>query len=94
MTATAITSKEDLVSAAAAVTGMTKQDTARTFDAILAAVVDSLRQQKQVRLHGVGTLKAAITPAHTARNPRSGEPVQVGDRRRVTYTPSAELKNI
>ncbi|WP_248885804.1 HU family DNA-binding protein [Acidithiobacillus acidisediminis] len=63
---------------------------------VLHSLVDyctvSLAQGKRVRLVGLGTLETHVSPARTARNVLTGEPVQVPEKRRVRLRVSSEMK--
>lgn len=57
------------------------------FDAIGGAIAGG----DDVSIHGFGTFKTAQRPARTARNPRTGESVQVAARRVVRFSPATTL---
>jgi len=69
--------KNDLVTAVAAGTGISKSDGAHAVDAILASIAVALKDGSEVRLTGFGTFSVAHRKASVGRNPRTGEPIQI-----------------
>ena len=57
------------------------------FDTIVGAITSG----DDVRIHGFGTFKTSARSARAARNPRTGESVQVAARRVVRFTPAGPL---
>ena len=54
-------------------------------------LTEQLVEGNEIRIHGFGTFKTAQRAARTARNPRTGETVQVAARRVVRFTPASGL---
>ena len=69
--------KDDLVSAVATSTGMSKTDGAHAVDAVLASISAALKGGNEVRLTGFGTFSVAHRKASEGRNPRTGERIQI-----------------
>ena len=69
--------KSELVDAIAAKTGSTKVDTDRWLKAFTDVVTETLRNGDQVSLIGIFTLSVKERAARTARNPRTGEAMQI-----------------
>jgi DNA-binding protein HU-beta len=69
--------KNDLVSAIAASTGISKSDGAHAVDAILNSIAGALKDGDEVRLPGFGTFSVRQRKASEGRNPRTGEPIQI-----------------
>ncbi len=59
------------------VVGGTKADSDRAVEAIIEAITNSLKDGEDVSIAGLGIFSAKERAARTARNPRTGEPVQV-----------------
>ena len=57
-----------------------KRDAEQIVDAILEEVVAALSRGDRVELRGFGAFSLRSRPAHTGRNPRTGEPVMVSER--------------
>jgi DNA-binding protein HU-beta len=68
--------KEELVSSIAAETGVTKA----IASAVIKNMINVIRSSDKVTLVGFGTFKHVVKPAHEARNPITGEPVQVPEK--------------
>ena len=65
--------------------GYSKAETTRVLDVVFSTIKDALEEGDSVRVTGFGSFKTKQYPARTARNPRSGEPVQVPARRVVRF---------
>ena len=73
---------------------ISKKDCARVVDAFLDAVKDALRDQKNIEIRGFGTFKIRRRKTRMARNPRTGEPVEVAARPVPVFKPSKELRTV
>ena len=80
--------KADLVEEIANTTGLTKKDTALAVDHLIKAVKDALLEGHHIEIRGFGTFKVKQRKARTARNPRTGDPVQLPPRK-VPIIPDA-----
>ena len=69
--------KNDLVSAVAGSTGMSKSDAAKAVDGVVDAITAALSDGGEVRLVGFGTFSVSHRKATTGRNPRTGEAIQI-----------------
>ncbi len=69
--------KNDLVTAVAGKTGLSKSDSAKAIDGITDAITSALRGGTEVRLVGFGTFSVSHRAATTGRNPRTGERIQI-----------------
>ncbi len=85
--------KADLVDEIAERTGLTKKDVAETVDEFLEAVSRALESGKHIEIRGFGTFKVKDRKARIARNPRTGEAVQVPSRKVPVFKVSKELKD-
>lgn len=68
--------------------GITKKDCAAVVDALLNAVKRALANEKRIELRGFGTFEVRYRKARMARNPRTGEPVEVPARAVPAFRPS------
>ncbi len=57
--------------------GGTKVAAEQTVDAILDAVISTLKKGEEVSIAGLGIFSVKARAARTARNPKTGEPVKV-----------------
>ncbi|MBL4891995.1 MAG: HU family DNA-binding protein [Rhizobiaceae bacterium] len=69
--------KNELISAVADKTGMTKESAGGAVDAVLSCITETMAGGGEVRLLGFGSFVVADRKATTARNPRTGEPIAV-----------------
>lgn len=84
--------KNDLINAVAE-TGITKADATNAVDAVLGAVVGSLKAGEDVRLVDFGTFSVKHRPASEGRNPRTGEPLQIAASNVVKFKAGKGLKD-
>ena len=68
--------------------GVTKRDCALVVDGFLNAVKRALAEGDSIELRGFGSFKVREQKARKARNPRTGEPVQVPARSVPSFKPS------
>lgn len=70
----------------------------REIEELLAITLDEISQtladDGRVELRGFGAFSVRTRQARTARNPRTGEKVTVGERKSVYYRPGKELKEL
>jgi integration host factor subunit beta len=71
---------------------ISKKDCARVVDSFLDAIKDALKEQKNIEVRGFGTFKIRNRKTRMARNPRTGEPVEVSARPVPVFKPSKELR--
>jgi integration host factor subunit beta len=86
--------KADLVQLASEAIGpgITKKDAAVVVDAFLNAVKDAMGEHKNIEIRGFGTFKVRERKSRLARNPRTGDPVEVPPRAVPVFKPSKELR--
>src|SRR5712692_501433 len=66
----------------------TKEIVQQTFDAI----VDTLLSEKRIELRNFGVFEVKLRKARKARNPRTGEKVDVPPKFVVTFKPGKEME--
>jgi len=86
--------KKDIVDEIAARTGLTQVDTKIIVECFLDAIAKSLVQGKNIEIRGFGRFKVKEKKARTARNPRTGEMVQIDAGLKPIFEASKELKTI
>ena len=59
---------------------------------LLQLLSETLASGNRIEIRGFGTFVLRRHPPRTARNPKTGEPVQIGNHRRVHFKPGLELK--
>lgn len=84
--------KKDIVRTISEETGLTQQQTKdivqRTFDAI----IECLAHERRIELRNFGVFEVKLRGARTARNPRTGEKVEVPDKYVVTFKSGKEME--
>ena len=73
--------------------GVTRRDCKLVVDGFLAAINEALARGEGIELRGFGTLEVRHRKARKARNPRTGEPVEVPARAVAVFRPSRDLKS-
>ncbi|MCK9182351.1 MAG: integration host factor subunit beta [Fibrobacteraceae bacterium] len=86
--------KKDIVEEIASRTGLTQVDTKVIIESFLDAIAKSLTEGKNIEIRGFGRFKLRMREARTARNPRTGEKVNVDAQIRPIFEPSRELKKL
>ena len=84
--------KADLVESIAAATGVSKKDTGLIVNIILENISSALVKNDKVELRGFGSFKVKSRRSRMARNPRTGESVQVPAKLVPYFKASNELK--
>jgi nucleoid DNA-binding protein len=74
--------------------GISNKDTEKVLDAFVAFAQDALKTGNKVSLTGLGTFTPKDRAARTARNPKTGEKVEVPAKKTVKFKPGKELLEI
>jgi len=69
--------KADLINHVAAEAGLSKSDASNAVEAILSGITSTLTDGGAVSLVGFGIFSVSARAARTARNPRTGKPIEV-----------------
>jgi DNA-binding protein HU-beta len=73
--------------------GVTKADAERMLDTVIDAITGALKQGDEVSIAGLGIFSAKMRASRTARNPRTGEPIQVPAMRVPKFRAAKALKD-
>ena len=73
--------------------GGTKVQAEEVVDTIINSIVESLKKGDEVSIAGLGIFSAKQRAARTARNPRTGEPIQVPTMRVPKFRAAKALKD-
>ncbi|NIS38188.1 HU family DNA-binding protein, partial [Candidatus Saccharibacteria bacterium] len=79
--------RKELVSAISDKTGLTKKDADNFLNAFVGTVVDELKRDGSVNLVGFGSFKVTQRAAREARNPATGEKINVPARKVPVFRP-------
>ena len=85
--------KNELISAIANETGLTKTDSAKAVDAMVLSVTKALKKSDEVRLVGFGTFSVAKRAATTGRNPRTGAAIKIPARKVAKFKAGKALQD-
>lgn len=94
MAASGNITKKDLVEEIASRIGFTQVDTKIIVENFLDAISKALVEGKNIEIRGFGRFKLKRREAHTARNPRTGEQVNIAAQVRPVFEASRELNRI
>lgn len=85
--------KKMLLDAVATASSETVATVERVLRAFVDVTTDALYEDDEVRLPGFGTFKATTRKARKARNPHTGETIDVPEKRAPKFKPSKTLKD-
>lgn len=85
--------KAQLIDAIAEKAGLTKADAKKALDAFVDSTTDALKNGDRVALIGFGSFAVATRSARTGRNPQSGAPIEIPEKKVVKFKPGAELSD-
>lgn len=84
--------KKELVDVVADKTGFTKKDVSIVADAVFESIKGALVEGEKVAVSGFGTYQVKLRKARMARNPQTGEPIEVPEKNAPVFKPSKALK--
>ena len=84
--------KNELISAMADHSGITKADATKAIDGLLDAITSELKGGGEVRIAGFGIFSVAARPASEGRNPRTGEKIQIPASKQPKFKAGKTLK--
>jgi integration host factor subunit beta len=84
--------KADLVNTLKDNNGFTRQQAEKIVDIFFNSMSDALASGQRVEIRGFGTIFVKDYKAYTGRNPKTGEPVQVKNKRLPFFRCGKELK--
>jgi nucleoid DNA-binding protein len=79
--------KNDIVVKIAGETGQSYKQVRRVVQRTFDCVIEALAEEGKIELRNFGVFKVRRRKARKARNPRTGEPVQVEARNTVVFKP-------
>ncbi len=84
--------RADIIESVSDATGLTRTEVAAVFEGVLKTIEDQLAAGGTVELRRFGTFKCVKRAPRRAVNPRTGQPVYVGERVVPTFKPSPKLR--
>lgn len=85
--------KADLISKVHEEIDVTKADAERSVECVIGSIVDALKSGEEVSIAGLGIFSTKMRNARTARNPRTGEPIEVPAMRVPKFRAAKALKD-
>ncbi len=85
--------KSELIVAMAQKAELSKKDAEKALSAFVEAVSETLKAGDKVQLVGFGTFESKERPARTARNPRTGEPIEIAASKTASFKVGKALKD-
>ena len=73
-------------------TGLSKRETEIVVEGFISCVIDCLKENDYIEIRGFGTFKNNIKEPRTARNPKTGDKIQLGKRYIPMFKVSKEFK--
>ena len=85
--------KNDLISAVADSSGLTRSDATKAVEGVFDAITGALKKGDEVRLVGFGTFVVTTRKAGTGRNPRTGEEIKIPASKQPKFRAGKQLKD-
>ena len=85
--------KADLINHVASEAGLSKTSAGDVVEAVLGGISGTLADGSSVSLIGFGTFSVSARAARTARNPRTGEPIEVAASNAPKFKAGKALKD-
>ena len=85
--------KRKLVDSIAKETDFSKKDSALALNAVLSVISDTMARKERVTLMGFGTFYTKMRQAKKARNPKTGESINIPKRIVAKWRVSPELQS-
>lgn len=84
--------KKDIVKAISEQIGMTQLKTKEIVQKTFDAIIETLVREKRIELRNFGVFEVKKRAARKARNPRTGDRVEVPEKYVVTFKPGKEME--
>ena len=85
--------KADVISRVADRTGLSRDKTENAVNAMLSTIGEALSRGEVVRISGFGRFSVRTRPAHTGRNPGTGETIPVNASKTPLFKAGKRLKD-
>lgn len=85
--------KSELVAAIAANSGLSKVDSKKALDGVMAAITDALKSGESVSLTGFGAFSVTERAERKGINPLTKEPITIAAKKAVKFKAGAELSD-
>lgn len=85
--------KNELISAMASNSGLSKADAKRALDAFISSTSNALKSGDKISLVGFGSFGVQKRKARTGRNPQTGKEIKIAAKNVVKFRPGSELSD-
>jgi DNA-binding protein HU-beta len=85
--------KDDLVGKVASKAGLTKKQAAAAVNAFVDTVKEALAGDEKVTIVGFGTFGIKVRAARVGRNPRTGEKINIAEKKVPYFAPGRDLRS-
>lgn len=85
--------KTELTAALAEKTGFAKKDAEKALNAFVDVITETLKEGDKVQIVGFGSFEVKERPARTARNPRTGEEIEIAASKAPVFKAGKALKD-
>ena len=85
--------KADIVDRIAAGTGLTKIETEAVVSGFVATVIQAMQEGEGIEIRGFGSFKVQRRAPRLARNPRTNEEVEIGERFVPVFKASRDFRD-
>lgn len=72
--------------------GITVLQAEKAFSSMIEGIISSLKKGKRVTFSGFGSFEVKRSKARKARNPKTGAPISIPQKKRVKFNPSKTFK--
>ena len=86
--------KADLVEEVVKVSSVSKKHAEIIVNTVFASIVDALHRDDKIELRGVGSFRVRRRRSRQGRNPKTGDHVEVPEKRIPYFKPGKELKDL
>jgi DNA-binding protein HU-beta len=86
--------KEELATAVASKTGITKKLAETVVDAVMDTVADVVRDGDKVTIAGFGTFALVERAARKGRNPKTGQMIEIAPRKAPRFVPGKKFREM
>ena len=85
--------KEELISAMAKESGLTKAEARKALDAFMSSVKKTVAKNDKVTLVGFGSFEVVQRKAREGRDPRTGKPIKIPAKKVVKFKAGSTLSS-
>ncbi len=85
--------KTELIDQVSGKSGLTKKDSGKAVDAMIAAITQALAKNEKVQLVGFGSFEVRERGARTGRDPQTGASIKIAARRVPVFKAGKALKD-